>query len=319
MSSEQNARELDNIIRNELLTPFFQPIFSTHRAKIYGYEALARGPSMSALHYPRTLFQVAAKQHRLVEVDMLARKIAIRHFKQLGLSGKLFLNVMPHTLFQNDFREGATLEFLHQEGVDPQRVVIEVTEHSHINDYSLMRHALDHYRRMGFRVALDDLGAGSAGLGHWAELGPDYVKTSHYFCQHIDTDLAKHKFLDYLLEVSRNLGCEIIFEGVERREEYETLVALNGNLLQGHYISFPAANPPQDIDQVQRDNCLPVTRGEHSYEQSQPMEFMPMREAIDTSPAEESSSAGHFNKDAAIGAATASELSRCPLASFVVF
>lgn len=278
MDINQASKELDKIIERESLTPFFQPIVSTQHNKIYGYEALIRGPSLSALHSPVTLFQLAAKCGRLVEVDMLARKLSIYRFKRLGLKGKLFLNIMPLSLMQSDFHEGATLEFLQDAGIDPNRVVIEINEQPPINDYELMRHALSHYRGMGFKVALDDLGDGSAGLRHWSELAPDYVKTSRYFCQQIENDSAKHKFMEFLIEFSRKLGCEVIIEGVERLEEYQCLWGLNSNLLQGYYFSHPAENPPREIKhKLHRNNYCAITDGHYSVMSiCQPREAFPI-------------------------------------------
>jgi EAL domain-containing protein (putative c-di-GMP-specific phosphodiesterase class I) len=168
----QEAQWLNHIIAAEELHVLFQPIVDANQQAIYGYEALIRGPKTSPLHSPLRLFDVATQAGLLVELDLLCRRLAIRRFAELDLPGLLFLNVMPLTIVERDFREGLTLSFIQESGLPPERVVIELTEHVPIHDYELMRQAVDHYRDMGFQVALDDLGAGHSSLRHWSELRP---------------------------------------------------------------------------------------------------------------------------------------------------
>ena len=160
----QEAQWLNQIIVAEELHVLFQPIVDATQQSIYGYEALIRGPKTSPLHSPLRLFDVATQAGLLVELDLLCRRLAIQRFAELELPGLLFLNVMPLTIVERDFREGLTLGFIRESGLPPERVVIELTEHVPIHDYDLMRQAVAHYRDMGFQVALDDLGAGHSSL-----------------------------------------------------------------------------------------------------------------------------------------------------------
>ncbi len=150
----QEAQWLKKIIAKEELHVLFQPIVNASQQAVYGYEALIRGPRTSPLHSPLRLFEVATQAGKLVELDILCRRLAIYRFAELKLPGLLFLNVMPLTIVERDFREGLTLGFIRDSGLPPARVVIELTEHVPIHDYELMRQAVDHYRTMGFQVAL---------------------------------------------------------------------------------------------------------------------------------------------------------------------
>ncbi|QJQ98047.1 GGDEF domain-containing protein [Halomonas sp. PGE1] len=259
MVSEQSL--LDEIIADEGLTPHFQPIVDVARRDIHGYEALIRGPSGTLLHAPQRLFEVAMQAGRLVELDLLCRRIAIERFVALNLDGKLFLNVMPATLLERDFREGLTLGFLEGAGLAPERVVIELTEHDPILDYQAMRHAMRHYRDMGFRVALDDLGAGHSSLRHWAELRPDMVKLDRHFVSGIDIQPDKREFLRSLLDVARNLGCELIVEGVETAAEQRCLWELDRSLalMQGYYFARPSAEPAREVSALLPMHELPAS------------------------------------------------------------
>ena len=157
----------------------------------------------------------------------------------------LFLNVMPLTIVERDFAEGLTLGFIREAGIPAERVVIELTEHVPIHDYPLMRQAVDHYRHMGFQVALDDLGTGHSSLRHWSELRPDFVKLDRHFIAGIDRDPAKREFLESILGVARRLDCQLIAEGVETADEHLCLWELDRglSLLQGFYFSRPSLQP----------------------------------------------------------------------------
>lgn len=246
---QHEALELDRILREGAVTTLFQPIIDASCQGVFGYEALSRGPSDSALHSPLTLFDTARLTGRLVELDLLCRRLAIEAFARLDLPGRLFLNVMPTSLLEKDFREGLTRAYLDGEGLSPERVVIELTEHLPIHDYALMRQAVDHYRRMGFQVALDDLGAGYSSLRHWAELRPDFVKIDRHFVEDIDRDPGKCQFLGSLLEVSRSLGCRVIAEGIETAGEQRCLWGMNCTLMQGYYFARPAREPLRRLEQ----------------------------------------------------------------------
>ena len=245
----QEAQWLTKIIAQAELHVLFQPIVDVSQQAIYGYEALIRGPKTSPLYSPLRLFEVATQEGKLVELDLLCRRLAISRFAELDLPGLLFLNVMPLTIVERDFREGLTLGFIRDSGLPPERVVIELTEHVPIHDYELMRQAVDHYRTMGFRVALDDLGAGHSSLRHWSELRPNFVKLDRHFISGIDQDSGKREFLRSILDVARSLDCQVIAEGVETAAEHLCLWELDRglSLLQGFYFARPSQQPPLEL------------------------------------------------------------------------
>lgn len=242
--------QLADILAKARLQPVFQPIVDISRQCIHGYEALIRGPADSPLQAPRELFAVAVACGRLVELDLLCRKLAIERFVQLDLPGKLFLNIIPHTIIEHDFRGGVTLGFLEAAGLSPQRVVIELTEHEPIDDYGPVCEAVAHYREMGFQVALDDLGAGYSSLRHWSEIRPDFVKLDRHFVSGIDACGAKREFLRTILDTARTLNCRLIAEGIETEAEHQALWEIDRSLslLQGFYFARPSAHPPTDLE-----------------------------------------------------------------------
>ncbi len=242
------SETLEHILITESLTPLFQPIVSLKENKIFGYEALIRGPSDSLLHSPLNLFDAASREDRLFDLDILCRKVAITAFVQQQLPGKLFINVIPEVLLQEDYPQGITRKLVTECGLSPSDVVIELTEQYPIGDYPLMREATNHYRQMGFSIAIDDLGAGYSGLRTWSELKPDFVKIDRHFLQDIHSDQNKSQFVSSMIEIAREVNCRVIGEGIEIREEYLCAERLNIEMAQGYYFSRPATHPPHTLD-----------------------------------------------------------------------
>ncbi len=238
---------LDQILETSALTPLFQPIVSLKKNKIYGYEALIRGPSDSILHSPINLFDAASRHGRLAELDLLCREVAIRQFGQFNLDEKLFINTIPEVLLQQDYQHGLTLDFIKRAGLPAKQVVIELTEQYPINDYKLMRDATDHYREMGFSIAIDDLGAGYSGLRTWSEIQPDFVKLDRHFIQDIHLDRHKRQFVQSMIDIAKGVNCKVIGEGIEVREEYLTSTDMKIDFAQGYYFGRPAIQPKKKI------------------------------------------------------------------------
>ena len=236
-----------SIIQKRDLTVHFQPIVCLKNQSIYGYEGLIRGPVNSMLYSPVMLFNAATKCGCLAQLDFLCRELVIMQFSRLNLPGRLFINVDPVSILHENFREGKTMDWVELGGIDPSRVIIELTETHPVDDIPLMQKALVHYRNMGFRVALDDLGAGYAGLKLWSEIKPDIVKVDRHFIQGVDEDRTKQQFISNIISTATSMGCKIITEGTETENEYATLRKLGVELIQGYYFSRPKPVPPLEI------------------------------------------------------------------------
>ena len=238
---------IDDVLRRKQVETVLQPLVDLRAGRILGYEALSRGPADSPLHNPLVLFDAATEQGRLVELETLCRRRAIEAFSAQDLPGKLFVNVTPDTLLQEDFRPGTTREILRLVGLPAERVVVELTEHFPNPDYEVLRRATNHYRSMGFSIAIDDLGAGYAGLRLWSELRPDYVKIDKHFIRGIEQDLVKREFVRSIQEIATGLGCVSIAEGVETEGEMRAIRSLDIAVGQGYLFGAPASAPPRHV------------------------------------------------------------------------
>ncbi len=241
---EHAMTPLQEILARKNLSALFQPIIDLQRGEFLGYEGLIRGPANSPLHSPVNLFSTAEREGLALEVEMLARQTVLESFARQDLPGQLFLNVSPQTLTQPSFRNGQTLAFLEQLDIDPSRVVIEITENQPTFDFEAMRSALLHYRGMGFKIAIDDLGEGFSSLRLWSELRPEYIKIDMHFVQGVDTDPIKLQFLKSIQSIAESCGTKVIAEGVETEAELKVVKDLGIALGQGYFIARPAPTPP---------------------------------------------------------------------------
>ena len=234
---------LHEIIARRQLSALFQPIIHMQTGDIIAYEGLIRGPSDSPLHAPMNLFKVARANGLTVQVEHLCRKVVLERFAELQLPGKLFLNVSPECLLQRDARHGETLEYIHQIGINPERVIIELTENQPTYDYDLMREAVLHYRTMGFQIAIDDLGEGFSSLRLWSELRPEYVKIDMHFIQGINHDPVKLQFVRSIQEIAEKSNTLVIAEGIETQAELLVLRDVGVACGQGYHLGRPHPVP----------------------------------------------------------------------------
>lgn len=251
MNIEYNTNlknEIHNIIRDEKLTTVFQPIANINQQKIFGYEGLIRGPSDSPLQSPEKLFEYATQYGLLLELDYLCRKILIQQFHQLSLPGKLFLNVTPDSLMNSSYCEGETLRLIKKIGMNPNNLVIELTESQPIEQYTLIQKAIEYFKEAGFSIAIDDLGTGYSGLKLWSELSPDFVKIDRFFLNSLHEDKIKRKFVRSIYDIAYSMGCHVIAEGVETCEEYATIRKMGGEYIQGYYFARPQQIPVKKLD-----------------------------------------------------------------------
>jgi len=241
---EEAMTPLQEIIAHRKLSALFQPIIDLKSGEFLGFEGLIRGPADSLLHSPINLFGAAEQQGLSLEVEMLSRQTVLEAFAKQNLPGNLFLNVSPETLTHPSFKNGQTLQFMRAINLDPARVVIEITENQPTFDFKAMRSALLHYRAMGFKIAIDDLGEGFSSLRLWSELRPDYIKVDMHFVQGVDSDPIKLQFLKSIQQIAESCGTHVIAEGVETEAELKVVKDIGIALGQGHFIARPSRTPP---------------------------------------------------------------------------
>ncbi len=232
----RKVADLKSTIREGAVFIEYHPIIITQTEEIYGYEALARGVHRD-LRSPEVLFEVAEEANMIWELSRLLRRRAVEGMiNDLGDDQYLFLNIDPHDFDDPAFRALDPVEL----GIDdPSKVVLEITERTAIKDYPRFQEYLAAFRKQGFRFAVDDAGSGYAGLGSIANLAPDYIKLDISLISNIDTNFLKQNLVETMVNFADGQGAQVIAEGVERREEFETVKELGVHYTQGFLFHRP--------------------------------------------------------------------------------
>ncbi|MCE9632933.1 MAG: GGDEF domain-containing protein [Methylophilales bacterium] len=260
LEAQPQCSEILELLRSPNLGVLFQPIISMHTAEIIGYEGLIRGPSSSLLHAPPTLFKMARACGVVDEMEYLCRKTLLEAFSKMGGQGKLFLNVSPDVLLRHVIHSDVTIQEIRHLGLEPQQIIIEITENAPTVDYQQLREAVIHYRGLGFEIAIDDLGEGFSGLRLWSELHPGYVKIDMHFIQGINLDPIKLQFVRSIQEIARKAGALVIAEGIENEGELIAVRDIGIAFGQGYHIAKP--NPylswaiPPEVHTVLAENSI---------------------------------------------------------------
>ncbi len=235
------------VIRNEQVQIHYQPIIEAQGdQRVFAYECLMRGiDGDGGPITPGAMFQAAESADLEFYLDRLARVAAIRDSHAQGIEENLFINFRPTAIYDPAFCLRTTVGAVEKLGLDPGRIVFEVVESEAISDHRHLRHIVDQYRRGGFRIALDDLGAGYGSLNLLKDLEPDFVKIDRELIRNVHRNAGQATIVEAMIGMARNLGTTTVGEGVEEQEEFEWLRNAGIDLVQGFYFARPASPPPR--------------------------------------------------------------------------
>jgi diguanylate cyclase (GGDEF)-like protein len=241
------------------LVTLFQPIFDLRSGRPRGYEALSRPMPGSGFTDATDLFTAAEAFGRTVELDLACLTTSIAAFARQALPGSLTLNISPRSLESDQFSVHGLVQLLHRHGVDPARVVLELTERETVEDMDRLTRALESCRTAGMRVAADDVGAGNAGLRLLSQLRFDIVKIDLSLVQGGAIRATSHEVVRTLKDLSDRWGALVIAEGVETVEQLEFVRSLDIRAGQGYLLGVPSERPPTetiDFDKLIRSQTL---------------------------------------------------------------
>ncbi|GAB6100538.1 EAL domain-containing protein [Halanaerocella petrolearia] len=233
------VEQLINVIEDREIRTVFQPIVNLKNGSILGYEALSRGPKDSSLESPYHLFRVAKNYDQLFALEKACRETALDNCRKIDDKYNIFINVDPAVIYDEDFRSGTTKEMINELSISQKEIVIELTEKTSIDDLQGFRLALDNYRQQGYKIAIDDTGAGYSGLQSIVSISYNYIKLDRSLVQDIDQDPVKKSLLEAFMEFADKINSKVIAEGIERKEELKTLIKMGVNYGQGYLIARP--------------------------------------------------------------------------------
>lgn len=236
------------------LHSMFQPIVDLQRDEPLGYEALLRAFDQKGNAVaPQAAFRQAEVAERLVKFDRLCRTLHTLNYLNMGKgSGLLFLNVHPELLVAVNAHGKVFEQVLHQHHVATDEVVIEIHE-SAVSDEKQLAAAIANYRERGYQIAIDDFGKEHSNLERLWTLSPEYVKLDGGIIQQAEQNSRLQRILPKLVEIIRELGAEVVVEGIETTSQLELARHAGANLVQGYLIGRPAAAHAWDEPQSVRE------------------------------------------------------------------
>ncbi len=227
------------------ITSHFQPIvYAEDTSRVFAQEALLRGVDEDGnLVFPGRILGLARDANLLFQLDLAARRSAIQEAIQHRIKDHLFINFIPTAIYDPVFCLRSTISAIDAAEIPHEHVVFEVVESDQPHDISHLKNILNFYREAGFRVALDDLGAGYSGLNLLHQLRPDFIKLDMDLTRNVHQDPYKAMIAEKILEVAQHLNILAIAEGIESPEELHWVRTHGADFVQGYLIAKPTAPP----------------------------------------------------------------------------
>ncbi|MGZ3427006.1 MAG: putative bifunctional diguanylate cyclase/phosphodiesterase, partial [Polyangia bacterium] len=214
----------------------YQPIVDVGDWHVHAYEALCR-PTDERFRSPADLFRAAEDAGQILPLGRVLRELCIVPVGEMPAPCRMFINIHPHELNDPRLLDGETILREHA-----QRIVFEITEAAEIENFGRTRDLLAKLRAHGYRIALDDLGAGYASLNLLALLEPDYVKLDIEMVRAIRGNDRTGRLVSHILDFARGENMQVVAEGIETTDEYQSVRSLGVTLMQGYYFARPS--PP---------------------------------------------------------------------------
>ncbi|WP_017756814.1 EAL domain-containing protein [Calidifontibacillus oryziterrae] len=224
---------LNRVIDENLFEHYCQPIFNLRSNEQTGGELLLR----TQFGTPDYIFQEAKRNNKLYELDTLSIMNAI-HSAAAFNDQLLFLNVFPSTIKNHSFIpfvEG----LLENRKINSERIVFELNEAENINDIALLKRGINDLRKMGFLIALDDIGKGEMGLTYIVELNVNFLKLDRQYSKDLAISTKKQDWISALLFYCKLNNIQLILEGIENEETLHIAKQLGIDMGQGFYLGMP--------------------------------------------------------------------------------
>ncbi|MBX9762462.1 MAG: EAL domain-containing protein [Pseudomonadaceae bacterium] len=221
----------------------FQPIVNVSTGSVFAHEALVRGSAGESAG--SLLSQINGDN--LYPFDQACRITALEWAARLQVPAMVSINFMPNAVYKPETCIRATLEAAKRFNFPLERIIFEVTEQEQVLDIDHLTSILRAYRKQGFMTAIDDFGAGYAGLNLLADFQPDLIKLDMQLIRNIDQDNVRQILVEATLQMCRKLNIRVIAEGIESLAELRTLQAMGVELFQGYLLAKPGFQSLPDI------------------------------------------------------------------------
>lgn len=238
--SKQVPARLLAIIQRRDLSPLFQPIVCLQTGELTGFEALTRPGHESGYTGPADLFDEAEACGMLWELECVTRDNVLEHAAAFPDGICLFFNNSPQVFADERFVEAFTGQVQKYPELTPGRIVLEVTERGEGESIDRLSSNVRELKALGYRVAIDDVGAGTSGLNRVMLLRPHWLKLDRALVEGVDQDPYRLNMIRFLLHFANLAGVSLVAEGIERREELGALIGAGVRYAQGYLLGRPA-------------------------------------------------------------------------------
>lgn len=221
----------------------FQPIVDARDRSIFGYEALVRGADGGSAG--EVIARVSPAQ--LYRFDQTCRVKAIETAARLGLRQRLSINFFPNAVYEAATCIRLTLVAAQTFGFPTDKLIFETAESEQVRDHRHLTGIFRDYRSRGFMTAIDDFGAGYAGLTLLANFQPDLLKLDIALVRGIDADPVRTAITRGIMQIATSIGSTVLAEGVETEAEYRQLRALGVPLFQGYLFGRPSLETLEEV------------------------------------------------------------------------
>lgn len=214
----------------------FQPIVNNSNKSVFGYEALVRGVHNEGADFVLSQLNESNRYH----FDQATKVKAIDLAKKLNLQGMLSINISPSSVYKPEVCIPQLLETASKMDFPTNRIMFEVTEKEKITDHVFLREIFMECKKHSITTAIDDFGAGYAGLNLLADWQPDIVKLDMSLTRNINNDKVRRTLVNGTILICSEIGIKLIAEGIETKEEYLTLADMGVDLFQGYLFAQPS-------------------------------------------------------------------------------
>ncbi|MFO1445306.1 EAL domain-containing protein [Bacillus sp. Bva_UNVM-123] len=232
---------VSKIVAQKDICMLAQPIIDVATNEVRAWEMLTRGPKGTVFESPLHLFSVARQTGKLYELELIVLEKTLQQIINTGCTQDIFINFTPITLGHERFLRDVKKLLADYKNIPPRQITLEVTERDSIEGMENFLYNIKVLRTMGFRIAVDDTGAGYASLHSISEIMPDIIKIDRSVIQDIDKNSVKESMLKGLLLVAREAGSLVVAEGIENKDEASVLSRNRVDLAQGYYYARPKA------------------------------------------------------------------------------
>ncbi|WP_189676178.1 EAL domain-containing protein [Sphingomonas glacialis] len=225
----------------------FQPIVDVETGRAFAFEALVRGGNGQSA---AEVLSGVSSENRYA-FDQRCRVAAIEGAVAAGIldtGAKLSINFLPNAVYSPAACIQLTLKTARATGLPIDRLIFEFTENEEMIDTDHVKNIVETYRTMGFGTAIDDFGAGHAGLGLLAKFQTDYIKLDMELVRGIEASLPRRMIVEGVIRIANSLGIVIIAEGIETLAEYDILRAMGVRYFQGYLLARPGFDRLPVID-----------------------------------------------------------------------